>query len=65
MSKHPSHKEIVKTQEEKATGGVALSFEDQFLGICSNGVTFFPTLKKTHLGLDLIYRPKSGFVRKD
>ena len=65
MSKHPSHKERVKTQEEGATRGVALGFEDQCLGIWANRVTFFPTLKKTHLGLDPIYKPKSSFVGKD
>ena len=65
MSKHPSHKERVKTQEEEATRGVALGFEDQCLGIWANGVTFSPTLKKTHLGLNLIYKPKSSFAGKD
>ena len=65
MSKHPSHKEKVNTQEEKATGGVALGFEDQCLGIWAKGVTLSPTLKKTHLGLDSIYKPKSAFVEKD
>ena len=65
MSKRSSHKEKVKTQEEEAKGGVVLGFEDQCLGIWANGVTFSPTLKNTHLGLDLIYKPKSGFAEKD
>ena len=65
MSKHLSHKERVKTQEEKATGWVALGFEDHCLGIWANGVTFSPTLKKTNLGLDPIDKPKSSFARKD
>ena len=65
MSKHLSHKEKVKSQEKKAKGGVALGFEDQCLGIWVNGVTLSPTLEKTHLGLDLIYKPKSGFAGKD
>ena len=65
MSKHPSHKEKVKSQEKKAKGGVALGFEDQCLGIWANGVTFSPTLKKTHLGLDSIYKPKNSFAKKD
>ena len=65
VSKHPSHKEKVKTQEEEATRGVALGFEDQCLGIWANGVTFSPTLKNTHLGLDPIYKTKSSFAEKD
>ena len=35
------------------------------MGSGPNGVTFRPTLKKTHLGLDPIYKPKSGFAGKD
>ena len=65
MSKHLSHKERVKSQEKKEKGGVALGFEDQFLGIWANGVTFSPTLKKTRLGLDPIYKTQKLFARKD
>ena len=56
MSKHPRHREKVKSQEKKAKGGVALGFEDQCLGIWANGVTFSLALRKTHLGFDLIYK---------
>ena len=61
MSKHLSHKERVKMQEEAATRGVTLGFEDQCLGIWANGVTFSPTLRKTHLGFDLIYKTQKWF----
>ena len=39
--------------------------ENQYLGIWANGVTFSPTLKKTHLGLDLIYKTQKWFAGKD
>ena len=65
MSNHPSHKEKAKTQEKEAKGRVALGFDDRCLGIWANGVTFSSMLKKTHLGLDPIYKPKSSFVEND
>ena len=65
VSKHPSHKEKFKSQEKKEKGGIALGFEDQWLRIWTNGVTFSPTLKKAHLGLDPIYKTQKWFAEKD
>ena len=62
MSKHPSHKEKVKSQENKAKRRVALGFGDQCHGIWANGVTFGSTLWKTHLGYDPIYKTQKWFA---
>ena len=61
VSKHSSQQEKVKTQGKKEKGGVALGLKISALGSEPNGVTFCPTLKKTHLGLDSIHKPKKWF----
>ena len=56
MSKHLNHKEEAKTQEKEAKGEAALGFGSQCIEIWANGVTFSSTLRKTHLGFDMIYK---------
>ena len=64
VSRHPSQQEKVKMQGKKAKEGVALGLEISAFHIQGNGVIFCPALKKTHLGLDPIYKPKKWFCRK-
>ena len=63
-SKYPSQGKV-RSQEKEAKEGVALGLEISPYHIQGNGVTIYPALEETHLGICSIYKPKKVVCRKN
>ena len=64
VSKYPSLRGKIKSQEKMTNWGAALGFREQFLGIWTQWSHLSKNFRRIHLGFDPIYKTQKWFAKR-